>query len=745
MSVLGPLAWLRGLLGERRAILALASAPAAFPAGLFFALSAGFAREYDGEYLVREPWHVPIPALASALAATLFWLAFFRPWRGGAPSWRSFVGLFWMSAPLAWLYAIPYERFAEPLAAFHANLWTLALVSVYRVAWMTRVLSVLRRVPPLPTFFGVLLIADLAVMGFAWLAPKSVLIIMGGVRGSELEAAIGDTNLGLFVFSSLALPVLLIAAAVARAFRRAETELAPAVPGPGARPAGRAPCSRGVSALMRAPVPSRVRRVPWHSTFAAVLSLAQQSAQDAPVAMLTSAGVELLLDGERRALAGSAGAETLAWDRDGEHVLITRGGRLERLPLAGGEVEVLAQGWRSVRMPDVAPDGARVVFAATKADDPGEGWEVVLLERASGATRVLCAGYDPCFARDGASVLCERYPERDLWRVGLDGGALARVFATHADRYTVQADPFAERLAFSSEGRLALRELESGAELVLGPPDAYDRFASFAPDRRHVLFFREQGAFRGIRERDLVSGAERTLCEGGVELAAYAPPTLARFEALSRAARAGRAPAEWLPVDARVDPDLRRWLEREASESEGVHLFLSGVTALAPAEAAALRGFGGRALFLPDLASLDPASAALLAEFRGSLYLDGLARLDPATARALAAWRGNGEQLYLSLDGLRDAGPEALSALGACRGWGLSLGGLATLPPEAARALGPVHVARLDLDGLEHVDRATAEAISGWHAKFLGLRGWRARDAELVALVERGCAALLTE
>ena len=48
-----------------------------------------------------------------------------------------------MTAPLAWLYAIPYERFLSPVGATRANLWTLGLVAAWRVLLIIRVLVVL--------------------------------------------------------------------------------------------------------------------------------------------------------------------------------------------------------------------------------------------------------------------------------------------------------------------------------------------------------------------------------------------------------------------------------------------------------------------------------------------------------------------------------------------------------------------------------------------------------------------------
>jgi hypothetical protein len=119
------------------------------------ALPAGLAREYDGVFLPCEPWRLLIPFAVSTAMGTILWSAFLLPRKSGTVGLRSFLGVFWMSAPLAWLYGIPYERFLSPLAAFNANLWTLGIVTIWRVAWVTRVVSVLRGSRTLPTLFRV--------------------------------------------------------------------------------------------------------------------------------------------------------------------------------------------------------------------------------------------------------------------------------------------------------------------------------------------------------------------------------------------------------------------------------------------------------------------------------------------------------------------------------------------------------------------------------------------------------------
>jgi hypothetical protein len=74
----------RYLLGNREAILTLSRDPWTLRIGLLFVLSAGFAREYDQEYLVAKPWVLLVP-LAASLAASflLFQLVYFAAKKKG--------------------------------------------------------------------------------------------------------------------------------------------------------------------------------------------------------------------------------------------------------------------------------------------------------------------------------------------------------------------------------------------------------------------------------------------------------------------------------------------------------------------------------------------------------------------------------------------------------------------------------------------------------------------------------------
>jgi hypothetical protein len=201
------------LLGDREAILRIANCRGALWIGLIFVLSAGLAREYDGADLVHDPWIASVPVAAS-LATSFLLYALVRivvpsPKAPEPPlpfwAWyRKFLGLYWATAPLAWLYAIPVERFMTPGNATRANFLFLAIVSVWRVSLMTRVISVLWKIDLVAAFWTVMLFADSVAIVAVTFAPKPVFDVMGGVRLSERENFVQGTVflIGLAAFLS---------------------------------------------------------------------------------------------------------------------------------------------------------------------------------------------------------------------------------------------------------------------------------------------------------------------------------------------------------------------------------------------------------------------------------------------------------------------------------------------------------------------------------------------------------------
>jgi len=212
--------WLRYLLGDRHAILQIAADPRAIWLGALFVLSAGFARGYDGEDLLHEPWHLLLPFAASLGTSFVLFCVTWAPVRlkEAAPplpvAYRAFLGLFWLTAPLAWFYAVPYERFLSPLDATRANLWTLGLVAVWRVFLVVRVVTVLMGYRAWQAVSLVMLVADAEAFLALHFLPRPIIPFMSGMRVTDSEYLVARVGDGLQTVTFLSLP-LWIAGAVA--------------------------------------------------------------------------------------------------------------------------------------------------------------------------------------------------------------------------------------------------------------------------------------------------------------------------------------------------------------------------------------------------------------------------------------------------------------------------------------------------------------------------------------------------
>ncbi len=207
------------LAGNRRAILDVASDRKALAVGAILVLSAALARNYDRASLPDEPWRLLGPFVASlAISGPLFLSIFsLARWKGMnspgiARSYLSFLALYWMTAPLAWLYGIPYERFLSSVGATNANLWTLALVSIWRVALMVRVVTVVFGMHVLTALAPVMLIADVAALAALYLVPLPVIQIMGGI--SPEQGTIAFTALLVTALCWLTQPLWILLAVV---------------------------------------------------------------------------------------------------------------------------------------------------------------------------------------------------------------------------------------------------------------------------------------------------------------------------------------------------------------------------------------------------------------------------------------------------------------------------------------------------------------------------------------------------
>lgn len=150
-------------------------------------LTGGIARNYDHLDLLRNPEWVYGPFVASLITSLLVFgvvypLLGLRKVTPRGTGYFSFLCIYWMTAPCAWLYAIPVESFTDLVTATKWNIGFLAVVSIWRVFLVTRSLLVLTGAG-LPTCLLAVLLPSSAIMCVGSVFKNLSLVgIMGGVR-----------------------------------------------------------------------------------------------------------------------------------------------------------------------------------------------------------------------------------------------------------------------------------------------------------------------------------------------------------------------------------------------------------------------------------------------------------------------------------------------------------------------------------------------------------------------------------
>jgi len=174
------------LLGNRDAIQRIASSWWSLLIAALLVITAGIARNYDHLDLLHNPEWIYGPFVASAITSICVFI-FLYPYlklrkvsRG--MSYPSFMCIYWMTAPCAWLYAIPVEATTDLITATQWNIAFLAIVSVWRVLLMIRALMVLTGAGLSTCLIGVLFPASGIMCIGSFFKGISLVGIMGGVR-----------------------------------------------------------------------------------------------------------------------------------------------------------------------------------------------------------------------------------------------------------------------------------------------------------------------------------------------------------------------------------------------------------------------------------------------------------------------------------------------------------------------------------------------------------------------------------
>lgn len=196
--------WLKFFLARHDAMQRIANTPSALWLAALFVLSAGFAREYDMQDLASRPWYLIVPLGASlATSFVLYCVVYLVSLRRSVESlafwadYRRFLTLYWMTAPLAWLYAIPVERFLGAGGSTRANLLLLLTVAIWRVALIINAIMAIFGASRAAAILLVMLFADSLVLVVLNFTPIPIFNVMGGIPQSESEQAIQAAAFGV--------------------------------------------------------------------------------------------------------------------------------------------------------------------------------------------------------------------------------------------------------------------------------------------------------------------------------------------------------------------------------------------------------------------------------------------------------------------------------------------------------------------------------------------------------------------
>lgn len=195
----------RFFLGNTEAINKVARTKYIFWISCLFIISAGLARNYDHHILLQEWMWIAAP-FGMAFFSSFFIFGIGRcicriPWAAmessttNSANYLGWMRCFLLTAPMAWLYGIPYESFMAVMPATVINFITLIIVSIWRVYLMVMVFKTLFKVN-LGTAIGVILIpatVEMTVGGF--FKTLNIVGIMGGMRLSPSdEFLVSATN-----------------------------------------------------------------------------------------------------------------------------------------------------------------------------------------------------------------------------------------------------------------------------------------------------------------------------------------------------------------------------------------------------------------------------------------------------------------------------------------------------------------------------------------------------------------------
>lgn len=201
------------LIGNRNAIQRIAGSYWSILVGFLLVISAGIARNYDHLAFLKNPEWFLGPILASfASCCLLYWFGLRKHIEHPKARWTffSFLSLYWMTAPCAWIYGFPVEAFTDIVTATKWNVAFFVIVSVWRVALMIRCLHVLTGASVSRSTFSILIPACVIMFSVSFIGGIGMVQIMSGVRLPPHQVFLKVTNIMVTMISFVTFIVLSI-------------------------------------------------------------------------------------------------------------------------------------------------------------------------------------------------------------------------------------------------------------------------------------------------------------------------------------------------------------------------------------------------------------------------------------------------------------------------------------------------------------------------------------------------------
>ncbi|PHQ36447.1 hypothetical protein [Rhodopirellula bahusiensis] len=164
--------------------------------------TASMAREYDAVSWLDAPLDLLGPFAASlVISMVLFFVVQIclamtgykrDPRSNPLRDYRIFLIGYWMTAPLAWFYAVPIEVMADEVTSLRFNLTMLSIVSIWRVLLFSRVIAVQFGLRWWATLSWIL-VPCMVIAFFALLSAQlSMVSIMGGIRLTQTQQILSN-------------------------------------------------------------------------------------------------------------------------------------------------------------------------------------------------------------------------------------------------------------------------------------------------------------------------------------------------------------------------------------------------------------------------------------------------------------------------------------------------------------------------------------------------------------------------